>query len=224
MTDVHAATPSGSFPPTDTDRDLAENRPGQAVRRRAEEERAAHPAKAFFGRLLLVHTDARAWRLGARGEELVGRVLHRLVTRRDSRWRVLHSVPVGTRGADIDHVVIGPGGVFTVNAKCHPQARIWVGGDTVLVNGARQPYIRNSRHEAERASRRLTAACGFPVPVTGLVVPVNARDVVIKQAPIGVHIVNRRRLGRWLCRRVQVLDAMTVDAIYDAARRSSTWR
>ena len=173
--------------------------------------------------MLLVHTDERAWRLGADGEELVGRVLQRLVAK-GGPWRVIHSIPVGTRGSDVDHVVIGPAGVFALNTKHHPRGRIWVRGDTLLVNGGRQPYVRNSRHEAERAARLLTAACGFPVQVTGVVVPVNASDVVVKQAPVGVHVVNRRRLSRWLRRQVSVLDAETIDAIYDAARRPSTWR
>lgn len=43
-----------------------------------------------------------------------------------------------------------------------------------MIIGQRQPYIRNSRHEAGRAARLLTAACGFPVAVTGVVVPVGA--------------------------------------------------
>ena len=204
--------------------DLAANRPGQAARRRALEERAAHPARSFFARVLLVHTDERAWRLGGDGEELVGRVLQRLTTKQDPGWRVIHSIPIGTQGSDIDHVVVGPGGVFTLNAKHHPRARIWVGGDTLLVNGTRQPYLRNSRHEAARASRLLTAACGFPVEVTGVVVPVNASDVVIKKAPVGVHVVNRRRLSRWLRGRARVLDADRIDAVYAAARRPSIWR
>jgi len=208
----------------DIEWDLADNRPGQAARRRALEERAAHPARAFFGRVLRVHTDERAWRVGADGEELVGRELQRLVVRHSPWWRVLHSIPVGTRGSDVDHLVVGPGGVFILNTKNHPRARIWVGGDTLLVNGARQPYVRNSRHEAKRAGRLLTAACGFPVEVTGVVVPVNASDVVVKQPPVGVHVVNRRRLCRWLCDRPHVWDAVMIDEIHEAARRPSTWQ
>ena len=78
-------------------------------------------------------------------------------------------MPVGERGADIDHVVIGPGGVFTINTKHHPKAAIWVGGETFMVNGGRVPYIRNSRFEAKRASRMLSEHVGFPVPLTGLI-------------------------------------------------------
>jgi hypothetical protein len=40
------------------------------------------------------------------------------------QWRVRHAVPIGDKGSDIDHVVIGPGGVFTINAKHHPDSAI----------------------------------------------------------------------------------------------------
>jgi hypothetical protein len=203
--------------------DVALNRPGQAARRQALLAKQAAPVRSVLARLLFVHTDERAWRIGADGEEKVGRVLARHV-QQEPGWRVLHSVPVGSRGSDIDHLVIGPGGVFSLNTKHHPRARVWVGGDTLLINGVRQPYLRNSRHESERASRLLSAACGFPVEVTGVVVPVNAADVVIKTPPVGVHVVNRRRLGRWLRRRVPTLDSSSVEAIYQAARRPTTWQ
>lgn len=204
-------------------RDLAENRPGQEARRQAEVARSAAPVRSVLARILLVHTDERAWRIGADGEELVARNLGRLA-KRVPEWRVLHAIPVGARGSDIDHLAIGPGGVFSLNAKHHPGAKIWVGGNTLMVNGVRQPYIRNSRHEAQRASRLLTAACGFSVEVTGVVVPVRAVNIVIKGAPADVHVMNRRGLVRWLHRREPILDRTTVEAIYEAARRSTTWR
>ena len=169
-----------------------------------------------------VHTSERAWRLGGAGEIRVGKSLGKL-SKRDDRWRSLHAIPVGRKGADIDHLVIGPGGVFVLNAKHHPDARIWVAGDTVMVNGVRRPYIRNSRHEASRASRLLTAACGFPVAVTGVVVPVKARTVTLKQSPADVHVLNRRQLTRWLPRQPEILDRPTVEAIFEQARRPATW-
>jgi hypothetical protein len=169
-----------------------------------------------------VHTDARAWQLGAEGEVLVGAQLDKLM-KRDPRWRCLHSIPVGTRGSDIDHVVIGPAGIFTLNAKHHPGAGIWIACDTLMVNGVRQPYVRNARHEAERASRLLSTACGFEVNVTPLIVVVNARELTIKERPMDVQIVNRRRLRGWLLRRQEALSSETVDAIFEQARRSGTW-
>lgn len=212
------STPSGTVPWVD----LALNRPGAQARDRALTERAEAPVRTTLARVLGVHTDERAWRIGADGEELVAAQLAK-AAKKDPRWRALHAIPVGRRGADIDHLVIGPGGVFTVNAKHHPGAKIWVGGNTLLVDGNRTTYLRNARHEATRAGRLLSEACGFPVLVRGLVVTVNAKDVVIKSQPEGVSVTWRKNLARWLLGHGEVLDARAIDDVYDVARRSTTW-
>lgn len=59
----------------------------------------------LFGRSPLA-PDAESWFLGAIGEIEVARILAAL----GSEWRVFHSVPVGSNGSDIDHLVIGPAG------------------------------------------------------------------------------------------------------------------
>jgi len=70
------------------------------------------------------------------------------------RWKVLHAIPVGENGSDID-VVIGPGGPFTINTKHHPNSAVYVGGNTFMVDGQLVPYVRNSRFEAHRTSSSL---------------------------------------------------------------------
>jgi hypothetical protein len=52
---------------------------------------------------------------GATGEEHVGRLLEDLPKR---GWRVVHDASFG-RG-NVDHILIGPGGVYTVETKSHP--------------------------------------------------------------------------------------------------------
>lgn len=202
--------------------DLATNRPGAAAREQAVSAKNAAPVRTILARALGVHTDERAWRIGADGEEKVASQLEK-AAKRDPRWRFVHAIPVGTRGSDIDHLIIGPGGVFTANAKHHPQAKIWVGGNTFLVNGTKQPYIRNSRHEAERAGRLLTDVCGFPVHVEGLIVTVNASDVTVKTPSVGVQVVPRMQVAKWLLRHGEILGPETIHAIHEAARRSTTW-
>jgi hypothetical protein len=213
--------------PDDPWHDLALNRPGQAARQRAEEELAAMRERSRVGtwiaRTLDMKTDERAWRVGADGEETIGAKLEKLT--RDG-WYVLHSVPVGTRGSDIDHIVIGPGGVFTVNTKKHPGKKVWVSSKAVLVDGHRTDYLRNSRHEAERASRLLSAACGFPVPVKAVLIFTTATlvpDVTIKSRPDDVGILDRMDVPRAFKRADPKLPAEQVERIYAEARRSTTW-
>lgn len=52
---------------------------------------------------------------GATGEEHVGSLLERLS---DGGWQVIHDASLG-RG-NVDHILIGPAGVFTVETKSHP--------------------------------------------------------------------------------------------------------
>jgi hypothetical protein len=202
--------------------DLALNKPGQGIRTLAKSHRSAAPVRTTFARLFNVHTDERAYRLGADGEEAIGDQLARL----PAGWRALHSVPVGCHGADIDHVVIGPGGVFAIDTKHHPSSSVWVAGDIFLVNGVRQPYVRNTRVEARRTERLLSGIAGFSVPTTGVVAVVGAtRGFKVKEQPHcgSVHVVTRRGLTPWLTERPTWLDAWEIDCVYAYARRSTTW-
>ncbi|MDN4483198.1 nuclease-related domain-containing protein [Demequina lignilytica] len=207
--------------------DLAQNRPGAGVRAEAEAAWSASKDRskfwAYTGRILNVHTDERAWRVGAEGEEAIGARLDKL---RDHGWRVLHSIPVGERGSDIDHVLVGPGGVFTVNSKNHPGGKIWVAKYQMRVNGQVVPYLRNARHEATRASRLLTQASGVDVSVrscvivlTGTIVP----EVTIKQMPDDVMVLDRMDVPKWFGKRPAALSEESIERIFDAARRSTTW-
>lgn len=208
--------------------DLAANVPGQAAREQANSEWAAMRERggirSFLARGFDLNTAERAWRVGADGEETVG---VRLDTLRNYGWRVLHAVPVGDRGSDIDHVVIGTGGVWTVNTKTHPGGRVWVGRTAIRVNGQGVPYLRNARFEATRAERLLSEAVGFAVAVrpalvflTGSLIP----NVTIKQRPDGVDVLDRRDIPRVFRRAAPKLTVEQAAAVYELARRSTTWR
>jgi len=216
-----------STPDEPTWRDLAAHRPGQLVREQAatawESSKDRSKFLAYGARIFNVHTDERAWRVGADGEEAIGARLEKL---RDRGWHLLHSVPVGNNDSDIDHVAIGPGGVFTLNIKNHPGGKIWVAKYQMRVNGHVVPYLRNANHEATRASRLLTKAAGFEVSVrscvvvlTGTIVP----EVNVKQMPDDVMVLDRMDVPRWFKKRPPVLMPEQIDAIYAVARRSDTW-
>jgi len=199
--------------------DLAANRPGQSARKKAVELQRVTPMKAILARLLGVHGDERHWRVGADGEEEVAWRLRKL----GKGWHVLHSVPVGNRGSDIDHVVIGPGGVFTLNTKNHTGQRVSVTASTVLVNGQNTHYVRNSRFEAERATRLLSAACNETVAVHPVIV-VMAAQLTSKGQPPDVSVVGRKTIAQWLSRRPAVMTPQRVEEIFEYARRDTTWQ
>ncbi|MGH8981412.1 MAG: nuclease-related domain-containing protein [Acidimicrobiales bacterium] len=190
------------------------------ARARAAALRRQAPVATLLARLLGIRTAERDFRVGAAGEVVVARRLKRLDA---AHWHVLHAVRVGENSADIDHVVIGPAGVFTVNTKHHPGGRVWVGTHAVLVNGQKTDYLRSSRAEAARASRLLGAACGFPVTVRP-VIAVIAAWLDVRQEPPGVDLVAARDVDAWLRRQPATLGPEQAARIFEQSRRESTWR
>jgi len=202
--------------------DLATRRAGESLEAKVAEARAAGQRPTFWHKLLLGNDAISSWEKGLIGEQHVGDSLEKLLGE-DSPWTVVHSLPIGARGADIDHVVVGPGGVFTLNTKRHRGAKVWVKGDTVLVNGQRQPYVRNSRHEASRVGKVLTQVCGFDVKVRGVVVLDDVAQWDVKEQPDDVRVVSRRMLRLWLRTRKRVFTDEQTAEVGAAVRRGSTW-
>ncbi|OQA30611.1 MAG: Nuclease-related domain protein [Betaproteobacteria bacterium ADurb.Bin341] len=86
----------------------------------------------------------RALKLAEDGEKVVGQYLEAL---RESGYRIFHDV-VG-QGFNIDHVIIGPAGIFTVETKTwnkpHSNAHIRFDGENLSINGLnpdRDPVIQ----------------------------------------------------------------------------------
>ncbi|MEU8828130.1 nuclease-related domain-containing protein [Streptomyces sp. NPDC048636] len=197
--------------------DLAANRPGDAVRKKLDEV-----APGWVERLVAVllgrRSPAYGWRKGLVGERRVGAELERLTSR---GWRVLHSIPLA-RNVDIDHLLIGPGGVFCVNTKYHRGARVWVGDDSVRIGGQSYPYVRKSRAEARRASTALSRACGFTVEVRPVLAFVDIDRVTVVPSLRDVRVVRDREFSSFTGM-AGIWTPGETDAIHGAARDPRTW-
>lgn len=200
--------------------DLAANLPGQVLLAEAAALRAAHPWICRIDRLFGRHNDERRKRVGAKGEQMVAARLAKL----PDTWRVLHAIVRNESGTDIDHLAIGPAGVFTINSKYHAGKRVWVRGSTIKVTGHNQHYVPEMRSEVKAAVRLLSAACEQPVAVNGVVAIICADFTRKGDDDCDVKVIGRKDLDRWLKR--QPADRLTpeqIGAIYDQARRSTTW-
>ena len=206
------------MPDPDPD-DLARNEPGASALARARELRREHPLLTGAAAVLGIRTSARSFAEGARGERTVGRQLNKWAAQYG--WHVLHAVPVGRRGADIDHVVIGLFGVVTVNTKATVTA-VWVGEYGLTVGGKSVDYLRKSRSEASRAGQLLNRATGLEVPVQPAIVFVGARRVKVRRGgpPDVAVLAEPRMLHRWLLTQPPALTPAQVETIYQAARQA----
>ncbi|GAB3523622.1 nuclease-related domain-containing protein [Arthrobacter monumenti] len=201
---------------------LSDRIPGQSVMHQLllahlQDTPRSRISRIFGARLL--GADSLSWYWGALGEVAVGGVLDRL----GPEWTVLHAVPVGRGNSDIDHVVIGPTGVFTLNSKSHTGQAVWSAKNILMIAGKKQRHIYNAEFEANRAAKLLSSAFGRPVYVNGAVVIVGAKSVTVKENHPRIAVVTQHQLLRWLTRRPTVLNPHQIEAISAAAVQPRTW-
>jgi hypothetical protein len=207
--------------------DLAANQPGQSAAEVAAAYRQARPVRSLFDRLLGRHSDERAWRVGAQGEVKTARRLRVLTDpgpfdrRVTGVWRVLHSIPIGHRGRDIDHLVIGPPGVFAINSKNH-EGLVTATSTAITVGRRPTRYAEIARDEAARASLLLTAVAARQVPVTPVISVVGA-PTVVRGRPRDVVVLPVDKLTDWLLTQPVRYHDEAIEELFALARRSSAW-
>jgi hypothetical protein len=199
-----------------------DNLPGQSAIIELLRVQATVPPRSPLARafgLSPLSAESRSWYEAAVSEIEVGGALARL----DDDWVVLHALPVGAGTTDIDHVVIGPGGVFIINTKNHPGQTVWASQRAFLVSGIRHPYIRNMEYEMGRVERLLSSASGVPVEVSGILAIVAAKSVTVREKHRDVTVLSTAAIVQWLLDRPIVLDAARVAAIGGSAELATTW-
>ena len=163
-----------------------------------------------------MHTGERSGRTGGAGDQAAW-----WLGRLPDGWHLVNDIPVGERGASIDHLIVGPAGVFTVNAK-NLTGKVWVGASGVRHNGHTTDFVRTSLLEAERASRLLSAALDRPVTVRP-VLAILADEWTIKDSPRGVFVGPPRSVKDWLRRLPSELSPRDVSDITATAAHPAMW-
>ncbi|MEV8563354.1 nuclease-related domain-containing protein [Streptomyces sp. NPDC051917] len=213
--EAHARPMLPSLTPAD---DLAVNLPGQSLRDLLAES-GPGLMERVVSRLLRRPTDWDSWRKGLAGERRVGAELSRLGRH---GWRVLHSISLVNK-VDIDHLLIGPGGVFSINTKHHHKKAVWVGDDSVIVDhGKPAPYARKSRAEAKRVGRVLERYCDFPVPVEPVLVFVGVSELKVVATQLDVRVYQERQVAA-LAPLTGVLTEEQAERVYSVARHRHAW-
>jgi hypothetical protein len=196
---------------------LVGRRAGGLAAERARALREANPFRTRLARVLGVHTDERAWRREANGERVTALWLGRL----PEGWHVFHDVPIGERGANIDHVVVGPGGVFTVNTK-NLTGKLWVGAKSIRHNGHPTDFLRKATGEARRASWLLSAALVRPVEVRA-VLAILADEWTILEEPTDVLVRGPRGAKNLMLTQRATLRPHEVIEVAAVAAKPQTW-
>lgn len=196
--------------------------PAQSVIEELLRRQNAAPPRSFlsrlFGRSPLL-ADTVTWYLSAQGEIHVGAILAQL----PPEWATFHALPIGTQSADIDHLVVGPGGIFTINTKHHRGKVIRLGKHSMFVNGRSVPHLQNAEAEAERVTTVLRERMPLLPPVQPVIALVEPLQIAIDEKPGRVKVVDARELPRWLAGLSVMLSEPELDEVVDILDDPGTW-
>jgi hypothetical protein len=157
--------------------------------------------------------DAVAWRRGAAGERRTAQLLDPLERH---GWVILHDLAIPHSQANIDHLVIGPGGVFVIDSKQYrgrlqldPTGGLWHGRYPLA------PTLQAVSFEADEAAVVLPDPGMAVVPIVAVH---GARVPWGKVVVAGVPVVPARRLPSMLRALPAVLGPDRVADLADQAR------
>ncbi len=183
---------------------------------------AEAPQRSLVGRVLgfdpLARSAAHAY-AGAIAEIDVAELLDRLGT----AWTVLDTVPIGADELPVEHVLIGPPGVFSIALRNHAGERVWVGERTFVADGTRFPHLRDAEHESDIVAARMTAAVGTPVTVTPCLVLASPAELSLRDTSRRVEVFLPTQLAGWLADLPRVLSPKAVDRYRQAGLDADTW-
>jgi hypothetical protein len=157
--------------------------------------------------------DAIAWRRGSAGEQRTAQLLGPLER---NGWAVLHDLALPGSRANIDHLVIGPAGVFVIDSKQYRGrlqldacGRLWHGRYPLA------PTLQAVSFEADQAALVLTDPGVVVLPI----VAVHGAQVPWGKVIVdGVPVVPARRLPSMLRQLPAVLGPERVADLADQAR------
>jgi hypothetical protein len=120
-------------------------------------------------------------------------------------------------------LAIGPGGVFAVTVADNGRSRLLLAGDVVQINGRRPPWVTETKRDARRASRALSAAIGQRVPVVPVLALVGSGVVTVYGLPKDCLVSTHRELDRLLIASGARISPATAEKLSSVARHPATW-
>lgn len=139
-------------------------------------------------------------------------------------WHVVSGVPLGRQGNVVDHLLIGPGGLYAISVHEHPGEEVRVEKRVLEVGGRRVGYLRDAGLQAARVRSLLTAAVGAPVHVRGAVVLDGVAEVRSTTVPDEALVLTRQDVPAVFRLLVPRLTASQVLTLVAAARSRATWK
>jgi hypothetical protein len=134
---------------------------GQSVVEELLRQHGDRPPRSRLARTLgasPLDANERSWLRAAQAEMIVGDILARL----PNGYNVYHSLPIRNTAFWIDHLVLGPGGIFSISSKTRWDRDLTGSPRSIQIGAHAVPYLRDAQFESAQITALLAAAMPAP--------------------------------------------------------------
>lgn len=128
-------------------------------------------------------------------------------------WAVFHPLP-----EDV-HLVVGPGGIFTISVLHLAGDWVWADRGRLLVSGRRVDHLAAAEQHADRFGARLRARMALPAPVRPVLAVEGARVLGRRDRSLPVTVLAAPELDAWLSglpTALRAIERMELAAVIDS--------
>ena len=186
---------------------------------RLQEDRAPRSRLARTIGISPLDANGLAWLRAAQAEMVVGDILARL----PEGYSVHHSLPIRNTAFWIDHLVVGPGGIYALSSRTRWDRDLTGSVRTIRVGNHIVPYLRDARFESTQITQLLAGAMPATAVVKPMIVLVNPHKIRLNRKPDVVTVIDSPRLRRWLVGRPRQFSAEEQATLTGVIDDAATW-
>ena len=151
-------------------------------------------------------------KLGIEGEEITAKVLESL----GNDYKVLHSIPLEFNKKDLDHIIVGPTGVFLVNSKNYRSKSLLIDNEYIIYNKKRYTDPIDIRRDSDLVEKL------FKIKVNPILCLINNNNLKIKSSNI-TKVLHVNKILDYIEKKERIYSNEQVIKIYNEMSNIKKW-
>jgi hypothetical protein len=153
------------------------------------------------------------YKLGIAGEEFTAKILEGL----GSEYKILHSIPFSEHKKDIDHIVIGPTGIYIINSKNYRAKSLLIDDEYIIYNKKRLSDPIDLQRDVRYVENLFKVKDVFPI-----ISLVNNNSLRIKSSKIS-KVLHANKIVNYIKKQEAIYSEDYINKVYSEMSNCDIW-
>lgn len=153
------------------------------------------------------------YKLGIAGEEFTAKILEGL----GSEYKILHSIPFSEHKKDLDHIVIGPTGIYIINSKNYRAKSLLIDDEFIIYNKKRLSDPIDLQRDVRYVENLFKVKNVFPI-----ISLVNNNSLRIKSSKVS-KVLHANKIVNYIKNQETVYTENYINKVYSEMSNCGKW-